>query len=61
MKTIISLFILILPILGHPQTVIKTERGYEIEDPHVFISMDTIRNICQSRIYMRGKYYCNVN
>ncbi len=60
MKTIISLFILIIPILGHSQTVTQTERGYEIEDPHVFISVDTIRNICQAKIYARGKYYCNV-
>jgi len=60
MKTIISLFILILPMVGQAQTYTKTLKGYEIESREVWIRVDTITKVVQARIYMRGKHWCNV-
>jgi len=60
MKTIISLLILIIPVLGNSQTHTKTLYGYEIDSREIWIRVDTITNVCQARIYMRGKHYCNV-
>ncbi len=59
MKSLILLFFL-FPIICFSQNRHYTPIGFDIEDQAILIVVDTINNNCQLRMYMRGKYYCNV-